>query len=73
MEENRDSFDSMERALIKDDGQAAASHLRAGHPIYYCREEYPEEIIREWPSGVLELVTVNENGEIVNVRPLDGE
>lgn len=63
-----DGLDSIERAMMLDDGEAAASHLRAGHPIYYCCDEYPTEIVREWPGGGRELVTVDTFGNIINVR-----
>lgn len=66
--ESWNDFDSIERAMMRDDGQAAASHLRAGRPIYYCCDEYPTEIVREWPDGGRELVTVDTSGNIINVR-----
>jgi hypothetical protein len=66
--EDRDGFDDIERAMMHDDGQAVASHLRAGHPVYYCCDEYPLEIVREWPNGFRELVSVSSDGKIVNVR-----
>jgi hypothetical protein len=68
VKEDDGGFDSIERAMMRDDGQAAASHLRSGRPIYYCCDEYPTEIVREWPDGSRELVSVDAFGNIINVR-----
>lgn len=55
--------------LLPDDGQAAQAHLDAGHPIYYCEDAYPDEMVRKWPDGHLELVTVTYDGSISRTRP----
>ena len=55
--------------LFPDDGQAAQTHLDAGHPIYYCEDEYSDEMVRKWPDGHLELVTVTYDGSISHTRP----
>ena len=69
--EDCDGFDSIERAMMRDDGQAAASHLLAGRPIYYCCDQYPLEIVREWPDGFRELVSVSSDGKVVKVRTIE--
>lgn len=51
-----------------DDGEAALSHLAAGRPIYYCEDEYPDEMVREWPEGRRELVKVAQDGTILTAR-----
>lgn len=55
--------------LLPDDGQAAQAHLDAGKPIYYCEKKYPDEMVRKWPDGHLELVTVTYDGSISRTRP----
>lgn len=50
--------------LLSDDRQAAQAHLDVCHPIYYCEDKYPNEMVREWPDGSLELVTVIYDGRI---------
>lgn len=56
-----------------DDGQAAKSHLAAGRAIYYCEDAYPNYVIRKWPDGKRELVTLNSLNEISVVTPLEDE
>lgn len=59
-----------ENAVAKDNGQAAAAHLSAGRPIYYCDDRYPDDFIRKWPDGRRELVAVDGAGNISLIRPL---
>lgn len=54
-----------------DDGAAAKSHLAAGRPIYYCEDAYPEHMIRKWPDGRRELITLGQEGEILVERSLE--
>lgn len=56
-----------------DDGAAAKSHLAAGRPIYYCEDAYPNYMIRKWPDGRRELVTLTSMAEILVVVPLEDE
>ena len=56
-----------------DDGAAAKSHLAAGRPIYYCEDAYPNYMIRKWPDGRRELVTLTSMAEILAVVPLEDE
>lgn len=53
------------RVLRRDDGEAAQSHLREGRPVYYCDEALPKGIIREWPSGLKEVVHINDDGSLI--------
>lgn len=48
--------------------EAAQSHLAAGRPIYYSDPAYPDEIIKEYPGGKKEIVSVSLDGEIKTVR-----
>jgi len=50
-----------------DDGEAARSHLAAGRWIAYVDEAYPDELIREWPDGRREFVSVDGQGQIVPI------
>jgi hypothetical protein len=61
---------SFERELRHDDRDAAKSHLRAGRPIYYCVDDFSDEIVREWPDGRKDLVVVSDTGEILFSRLL---
>lgn len=38
------------------DDSEAKRHLAAGRPIYYCDRAYPGQIIKEYPSGLRELI-----------------
>ena len=51
-----------------DDDQAAKSHLAAGRSIYYCKDDYPDGMIREWPDGRRELVAIALDGTITIVK-----
>ena len=62
------SEDIARALLLPDDGQAAQAHLDAGHPIYYYEDEYPYEMVRKWPDGKLELVTIAYDGSISRAR-----
>lgn len=53
-----------------DDGQAAKSHLAAGRPIYYCDDAHQNGVIRKWPDGRRELLTVGEAGTFILVKVL---
>ncbi|MCE1183901.1 MAG: hypothetical protein LWW81_16590 [Rhodocyclales bacterium] len=59
-----------ELSLAYDDGQAAKQHLAAGRPIYYGDDQYPEGLIRKYPDGHKQLVSVSEDGEIRVIRNL---
>lgn len=54
------------RSLRWDDGAAARSHLEAGRPITYCIDTF-DEMIREWPNGIRELITVSDEGTVTVV------
>lgn len=58
----------VERELRRDDGAAAKSHLAAGRPIYYCPDDFSDDIVREWPDGRKDLVQVSDAGDITYVR-----
>ena len=58
------------RGITNDDGQAAARHLAAGRPIYYGDDAYLESIIREYPDGRKQLVSVDDQGVISVIREL---
>lgn len=59
-----------EFSLAYDDGQAAKQHLAAGRPIYYGDDQYPEGLIRKYPDGHKQLVSVGMDGEIHVIRNL---
>lgn len=51
------------------DGAAGESHLHAGRPIYYCDDDFVDEVVRKWPDGRKDLVFVGHTGEILTSRP----
>jgi len=53
-----------------DDGQAAKSHLAAGRPIYNYDDVHQNGVIRKWPDGRRELVTVDEAGTFIFIKVL---
>lgn len=61
---------AFERALANDDGLAAKQHLDAGRPIYYGDDRYPNGLVKKYPDGRKQLVTVSNGGEISVIRDL---
>lgn len=59
-----------ERAITDNDGLAAQQHLAAGRPIYYGDARYPEGLVKKYPDGSKQLVTVSSSGEITVIRDL---
>ena len=57
-------------ALANDDGFAAKQHLAAGRPIYYGDDRYPEGLIKEYPNGSRQIVSVDPDGKITVIRDL---
>ena len=58
------SSPAFEMALANDDGLAAKQHLEAGRPIYYGDERYPDGLVKKYPDGRKQLVSVSAAGEI---------
>jgi hypothetical protein len=53
-------------ALMRDNGAAARAHLAAGNPIYYCKDDTPDEmVIKKYPDGRKQLVRMEGETEIV--------
>ena len=59
-----------ERAITHDDGLAAQQHLAAGRPIYYGDAQYPEGLVKKYPDGRKQLVSVSNDGKITVIRDL---
>ena len=59
-----------ENAITNDDGLAARQHLTAGRPIYYGDEQYPGGLVKKYPDGRKQLVSVSAKGEISVIRVL---
>jgi hypothetical protein len=49
--------------------QAAQAHLDTDRPIYYCEDAYPDEMVRQWPDGNRELVTLALDGTVLRAKP----
>lgn len=60
----------LEKAITDDDGLAAQQHLAAGRPIYYGDADYPEGLVKKYPDGRKQLVSVSEDGKITVIRDL---
>ncbi len=61
---------AFEMALANDDGLAAKQHLSAGRPIYYGDERYPEGIVKEFPDGRRQLVSISNKGVLTIIRDI---
>jgi hypothetical protein len=65
-------FDSpeFETDLANDDGLAAKQHLAAGRAIYYGDERYPEGLVKKYPDGRMQLVTIDGARKVIVLRDL---
>lgn len=59
-----------ESAMMNDDGLAAKQHLAAGRPIYYGDTRYPEGIVKKYPDGRMQLVSISDSGVITVIRDI---
>lgn len=59
-----------ERAMTSDDGQAAQQHLDAGRPIYYGDAHFPEGLVKKYPDGRKQLVSVSADGKVSVIRDI---
>jgi len=57
-----------ETELAKDDDSAARAHLEAGRPITYRAPEHNGALVREWPSGRIEIITAGLDGSVAVER-----
>ena len=64
------SSPELERAITDDDGLAAKQHLAAGRPIYYGDSDFPEGLVKKYPDGRRQLVSVSEDGNIAVIRDI---
>ncbi len=69
-EQERQFWEQFEVDLNSDTGEAAKAHLAAGHPIYYMDDAYPGQIVREYPDGCRELVSVDTQGQVTVLQRL---
>jgi hypothetical protein len=60
----------LEAALANDDGLAAKQHLANGRAIYYGDERYPEGLVKEYPDGRKQLVSVDAQRKVTVLRDL---
>ncbi|WP_244110455.1 hypothetical protein [Burkholderia ambifaria] len=59
------SWTDLETAIAHDDGEAAKSHLDAGHPVYIHDASTPKGLVTKiWPDGKREHVKFGTQGEI---------
>lgn len=54
-----------------DDGSAALAHLRAGRPIHVSDPRFPGQVVRAHPDGRIELLQLDDAGELVVIGPAD--
>ena len=59
-----------ERAMTSDDGQAAQQHLDAGRLIYYGDARFPEGLVKKYPDGRKQLVSVSASGKVSVIRDI---
>ena len=57
-------------ALSHDDGRATKAHLAAGRPIYYSDECYVGYVIKKFPGGRKQLITISRTGQETVIRDL---
>ena len=60
----------IEQSIFADDGRAAKAHLAAGRPVYYGDPKYPGQIVREFPDGHREIVTIDLQNVVTVIKSL---
>ncbi len=68
--ETRRFWRHVERVLANDRGEAARAHLAAGNPIYHTDENFPNQLVRQWPNGTRELVSIDKTGVVTVLQTL---
>jgi hypothetical protein len=70
-EQEKRFFEQFEKQLDNDTGDAAKAHLAAGRSIYYEDPKYPDELVKEYPSGKRQIVDFDmKTGEEILIREL---
>lgn len=64
------SSPEFEAAIADDDGLAARQHLAAGRPIYYGDTRYPGGLVKKYPDGRKQLVSVSADGKVSVIQEL---
>lgn len=60
----------IECAVRSDDGRAAKEHLAAGRVIYYGDQRHPGQIIKEFPDGRKQIVTIDDQNVVFVIREI---
>jgi hypothetical protein len=70
-EQEHPFWEQFTRDLGNDIGEAAKSHLKAGHSIYYEDPAYPHQVVKQYPDGRQQLVRFKRpSGEEVVLKDL---
>lgn len=64
------SSPEFEAAFVNDDGLAAQQHLAAGRPIYYGDARYPGGLVKKYPDGRKQLVSISADGKVAVIRDI---
>lgn len=54
-------------------GDAARAHLAAGRAIYYGDARYPDGLVKKYPDGRKELVSVSADGKVSVIHEISSE
>ncbi len=57
-------------AISAGDDSAAKEHLAAGRWITYRDRKLANQLVREWPNGLREIITADEQGNITVLKTL---
>ncbi|MEO8121214.1 MAG: hypothetical protein ABI606_18065 [Rhodoferax sp.] len=60
----------IERAVHSDDGMAAKAHLAAGRAIYNGDPQYPGQIVKQYPDGRRQFVSIDEKSAVTVIRDI---
>lgn len=60
----------LEAGLVSDDGLAAKQHLAAGRAIYYVDDRHREGLVKKYPDGRKQLVTIDDKRNVTVIRDL---
>lgn len=64
------TFNEVAKSIANDDGLAAKQHLAAGRSIYYADQRYPGGLVKKFPDGRKQLVSVERSGAISVIKDI---
>ena len=66
----RSDREGWSRHLFLGIGEGHQQHLAAGRPIYYGDARYPGGLVKKYPDGRKQLVSISADGKVTVIRDI---